>query len=56
MAAYVFVYVGFTPIGSLIAGIVAHAIGVQWAIGGGAVVMLAFAAWAFWKFPEMQRV
>jgi predicted MFS family arabinose efflux permease len=56
MAAYVFVYVGFTPIGSLIAGIISHAIGVQWAIGGGAVIMLAFAAWAFWKFPEMKRV
>jgi MFS family permease len=56
MAAYVFVYVGFTPIGSLIAGIISHAIGVQVAIGAGAVVMLAFAAWAFWKFPEMQRV
>jgi MFS family permease len=56
MAAYVFVYVGFTPIGSLIAGIVSHAIGVQWAIGGGAVIMLGFALWAFWKFPEMTRV
>jgi MFS family permease len=56
MAAYVFVYVGFTPIGSLIAGAVAHALNVQWAIGGGAVVMLTYSAWAFWKFPEMRRV
>ncbi|HUQ18473.1 MAG TPA: MFS transporter [Gemmatimonadaceae bacterium] len=56
MAAYVFVYVGFTPIGSLIAGSVSHAVGVQWAIGTGAAVMLLFAIWAFWKFPEMKRV
>ncbi len=56
MAAYVFVYVGFTPIGSLIAGIIGHAIGVQWAIGGGAAIMLLFAIWAFWKFPEMKAV
>ena len=56
MAAYVFVYVGFTPIGSLIAGLVAHATGVQWAIGTGGFVMLLYAAWAFWKFPELRRV
>jgi len=56
MAAYVFVYVGFTPIGSLIAGAVAHAVNVQVAIGGGAAIMLAYSAWAFWKFPEMRRV
>ena len=41
---------------SLIAGGVAHAINVQWAIGGGAAVMLLYSAWAFWKFPEMKRI
>jgi MFS family permease len=56
MAAYVFVYVGFAPIGSLIAGAVAHAVNVQVAIGGGAAIMLAYSAWAFWKFPEIKRV
>lgn len=56
MAAYVFVYVGFTPIGSLIAGSVAHATSVQWAIGSGAVIMLAYATFAFWKVPELRRV
>ena len=56
MAAYVFVYVGFTPIGSLIAGGVAHATSVQWAIGTGGLVMLGYAAFAFWKFPELRRV
>jgi len=56
MSAYVFVYVGFTPIGSLIAGAVAHATNVQWAIGIGGVVMLLYAAWAFSEFPELRRV
>ena len=56
MAAYVFVYVGFAPIGSLIAGAVAHALNVQVAIGGGAAIMLAYSGWAFWKFPEIKRV
>jgi MFS family permease len=56
MAAYIFVYVGFTPIGSLITGAVAHAVNVQAAIGGGAAIMLVYSAWAFWKFPEIRRV
>ncbi len=56
MAAYVFVYVGFTPIGSLIGGTVAHYTSVQWAIGSGAVMMLIYAAFAFWKVPELRRV
>ena len=56
MAAYVFVYVGFAPIGSLIAGAVAHAVNVQVAIGGGAAIMLAYSLWAFWKYPEIKRV
>lgn len=56
MATYVFVYVGFTPIGSLIAGAVARATSVQWAIGTGGLLMLLYASWAFWKFPELRRV
>ncbi len=56
MAAYVFVYVGFTPIGSLLAGAVARVTTVQWAIGTGGLVMLLYSGWAFWKFPELRRV
>jgi MFS family permease len=56
MSAYVFVYVGFGPIGSLIAGAVARATSVQWAIGIGGLVMLMYSVWAFWKFPELRRV
>ena len=44
MAAYSFVVVGLSQVvGSLVAGSVAHAIGVSWAIGGGAVIMLIYA-------------
>jgi MFS family permease len=56
MATYVFVYVGFTPIGSFIAGAMARVVGVQWAIFTGGVVMLAYALWAFWKYPEIRAV
>lgn len=54
MATYVFVYVGFTPIGSFIAGTASHFIGVRWTIGLGGGVMLLFSAWAFWKYPEIK--
>jgi MFS family permease len=56
MATYVFVYVGFTPIGSFIAGAMARFVGVQWAIFSGGVVMLLYVLWAFWKYPEIRAV
>src|SRR4051812_3415142 len=56
MATYVFVYVGFTPIGSFIAGAMARFVGVEWAIFFGGFVMLAYAMWAFWKYPEIRSV
>ncbi len=56
MAAYVFVHIGFTPIGSLLAGTIARATSVQWAIGTGGLVMLLYSGWTFWKFPELRRV
>lgn len=56
MATYVFVYVGFTPIGSFIAGLVARAFGVQWAIFSGGVVMLVYSIWAFSRYPEIRAV
>jgi MFS family permease len=56
MATYIFVYVGFTPIGSFIAGAMARFVGVQWAIFFGGVVMLVYSLWAFWKYPEIRAV
>jgi MFS family permease len=56
MATYVFVYVGFTPIGSFIAGTMSRFVGVEWAIFSGGVIMLTYSLWAFWKFPEIRAV
>jgi MFS family permease len=57
MAAYSFVVVGLSQVlGSIVAGSVAHAIGVSWAIGGGAFIMLAYAYWAFEQRPELREV
>jgi MFS family permease len=56
MAAYVFVYVGFGPIGSFIIGTGARMAGVEWAIGAGGTVMLFYTAWALRRRPELTRV
>ncbi len=56
MATYVFVYVGFAPIGSFIAGALAKWIGVEWAIFSGGLGMLLYAMWAFWKYREIRAV
>jgi len=56
MAVYVFFYVGFTPIGSLLGGFIAGITSVQWAIGSGGFIMLVWALFTFWKFPELREV
>jgi MFS family permease len=56
MAAYALVFIGFSPIGQLFGGMVASRFGVQWAIGGGAVVMLAYSAWAFSRYGEIREL
>ncbi len=53
MALYVMVYVGGSPVGSFVAGWVARGIGVDRAIGGAALLMLAFGAWAFDRHPAL---
>jgi MFS family permease len=48
MAAYSFIVVGLSQVaGSFVAGGVARAFGVAWAIGGGGAVMLLYATWAY---------
>ena len=56
MAAYTFVFVGMSPLGSLIGGAVARAVGVVWVIGGGGALMLAYAVWVFGRSAEMRRL
>ena len=48
MAAYSFIVVGLSQVaGSFVAGAVARAFGVAWAIGGGGAVMLLYGIWAY---------
>jgi MFS family permease len=56
IATYIFVYVGFPPIGSFLAGLLADYMGVEWAIFSGGLVMLAYALWAFSRYPEVRAV
>src|SRR5215208_793888 len=57
MSAYSLIVVGLAQVaGSFVGGAVARAFGAQWAIGGGAVVMLAFAGVAAVRYPEMRRL
>ncbi len=53
LSLYVMVYVGGSPIGSFVGGWVAGILGVDWAIGGGAALMLSFAIWAFRRHPSL---
>ena len=55
MAAYSFIVVGLSQVaGSFVAGAVARAFGVAWAIGGGGALMLWYAIWAF-RSPRALR-
>ena len=56
MSAYVFVYVGLSPIGAFVAGAVARAVGANWAIGAGGAIMLLYTVWAFWRYPSVKAL
>lgn len=57
MSMYSLIAVGLSQvIGSFVAGSVANAVGVDWAIGGAAVIMLAYAYYAFSSSPEIRRL
>ncbi len=53
MALYVMVYVGGSPVGSFLAGVIARYAGVGWAIGGSAVILLFFSLWVFRRQPAL---
>ena len=57
MAAYSFAVVGVAQVvGAFVAGAVARAVGADWAIGGGGLVMLAYATWQWSTSPGLIRL
>ncbi len=57
MAAYSLVNVGLSQVlGSFAGGSVARLVGVDWAIGGAAAIMLVYAGWAYRRQPALARL
>ncbi|MBV9880485.1 MAG: MFS transporter [Gemmatirosa sp.] len=57
MAAYSFAVVGMAQVvGSFVGGAVARAFGADWAIAGGAFIMLGYATWTVWRHPVVWRL
>jgi MFS family permease len=57
MAAYSFVVVGLSQVvGAFLAGTAANTVGVDWTIGGAAVILLVYTRWAYGKWPELRRL
>ena len=57
MAAYSLVVVGLSQVvGNFLAGVVARAFNADYAVAGGAVVMLACAWWAFARHPDLRAL
>ena len=53
ISLYIMVYIGGSPIGSFVAGVLAKAFGAAWAIGGTAALMLLLALWVFRREPAL---
>jgi MFS family permease len=53
MSLYVMVYIGASPAGSFVAGIIAKFYGAGWAVGGAAAVLLLFGLWIFRREPAL---
>lgn len=57
MAIYSLIVVGLPQVvGAFAAGSVARVIGISWTLGLTAVLMLAYGAWAFRRYPEIGRL
>ncbi|HJR64219.1 MAG TPA: MFS transporter [Gemmatimonadaceae bacterium] len=56
MSAYTWVFVGLGPIGAMVAGSLASALGAPWAIALGAMVTLLYAAFTFTRYPELREL
>lgn len=53
LSLYVMVYIGGSPVGSVLSGAIAKATDADWAIGGTAAALLLFALWVFRREPRL---
>ena len=56
MSVYSLLFIGLSPVGSVVGGAVARAAGVSVAVGGSAALMLVFGVWAFSRHPEIRSL
>jgi len=56
MSVYMMVFVGFFPIGSLIAGTVAESFGVPAGAAFGGTIALAYGLFLLWRVPQIRRL
>ena len=56
MSVYMMVFVGFFPIGSLIAGTVAEHFGVPAGAALGGIIALAYGLYLFWRVPKIRAL
>jgi MFS family permease len=56
MSVYMMVFVGFFPIGSLIAGAVAERFGVPVGAAFGGIIALAYSIYLAWRKPEIRAL
>ncbi len=56
MSVYMMVFLGFFPIGSLIAGAVAESFGIQVGAAFGGVIALAYGLYLFWRVPAIRAL
>ena len=56
MSVYMMVFVGFFPIGSLIAGTVAENFGVPAGAAFGGTIALAYGLFLLWRVPQIRRL
>jgi MFS family permease len=56
MSVYMMVFLGFFPVGSLIAGAVAERFGIQVGAAFGGVIALAYGLYMFWRIPAIRAL
>ena len=56
MSVYMMVFVGFFPIGSLIAGTVAERFGIPAGAALGGIIALVYGLYLFWRVPEIRAL
>jgi MFS family permease len=56
LSLYTLMLLGMQPIGGLQIGTVARWLGPQWAVAIGALISIAFALFALWKWPQVRQL